>query len=290
MGDRGGNAESGPLVVYERRNHVAVLTLNRPHCLNALNPELLLAIAENIRRADADKEVRVIIITGAGKGFCAGADLRPDTTSPLAVEGENAGKQTYRAILQFFNPAVSTIVNSNKPVIAAINGPAAGAGASLALACDFRVMTEDSYILQAFINIGLVPDAGATYFLTRQLGYSKALEIALEGKPVQAKTCLELGLANKVVKKDELMVAAFRWAEVLAEKPPFAVRLTKNAMLNAMNGPLEQTLQYEGVLQQFARLSEDHLEGRKAFLEKRKAKVSGTPVDIPYGALKDAKL
>jgi 2-(1,2-epoxy-1,2-dihydrophenyl)acetyl-CoA isomerase len=270
---------------------VALIELNRPHARNALTPELLIGLTTLVRQTSSNPQVGAVVITGAGKGFCAGADLKQRDTEPnhpdqketsVRPPGEK-GQHTYERLMTIFRDAVLAITNSPKPIIAAINGAAAGAGASLALACDFRVMADDAYLLQAFINIALVPDAGSSYFLVRQLGYSKALEISLEGKPIKAAKCAELGLANKIVPPQDLMPIAIAWAEQLAQKSSFCAGLTKSALHFAHTHSLADTIEYESRLQQFCVESEDHTEGRNAFLQKRKAHFTGTNMSIPCG-------
>jgi len=267
-------------VDYEVTAGVARITLNRPNRLNALDLPLLQGVTRAFHRADTDPDVRCVLVTGSGAGFCAGADLKDSNTA-----GKSTGKVVYERVVNEYATMITSVVRCSKPVIAAINGAAAGAGASLALACDFRVMAEDSYLLQAFINIGLVVDAGSGFFLTRLVGYCKALELVIEGKPISARTCLELGIANKVVSGSQLMATAGKWAEELAQKPTFAVGLTKKALLYGYTHSLSKTLEYEARLQQFCVESEDHAEGRKAFLEKRRARFTGKALDIPCGTL-----
>jgi len=154
--------------------------------------------------------------------------------------------------------------------LSSINGVAAGAGASLALACDLRIMSEEAYLLQAFINVGLVPDAGSTFFLTRQIGYSKALELSIEGKPIPSTLCKELGLANKIVPADQLINTAQQWAEDLSSKSTFTIGLIKKALQHGMEKNLTESFEYEARMQQFARVSDGFMEGVAAFYQKRK--------------------
>jgi len=255
--------------LYSVKNKIATITLNRPKAFNALNSTLLRAIAENVDRAVKDNTVRAIIITGSGKAFCAGADLRDQ---PIESYGEPTkdGLYIYDRLMSEYKPMIDSIVNSPKLVIGALNGVAAGAGASLALACDLRIMSEEAYLLQAFINIGLVPDAGSTFFLTRQIGYAKALELSVEGKPIPSSLCMELGLTNKVVPADQLINVAQQWAEDLSAKSTFAIGLLKKAMQHGMVKPLSEAFEYEARMQQFARVSDGFTEGVTAFYQKRK--------------------
>ena len=247
---------------------VMTITLNRPDKRNAMNGDLNDELVEALRAARGNDDVRAVIVTGAGKGFCAGADLtlfaqidRPDFVRDYVIDN-------YKTMMEL-------ITTMKKPVIAAVNGSAAGAGASLALACDFRVMADDASIYQAFIKIGLVPDAGSCWLLARQVGYSKALEIATSGEPVNAAQCAELGLANRVVSSDELMDAANQWASRLSEMPTQAIAMTKEAMHFSMDNDLGKTIEREAELQARAIQTHDHKEGVSAFLEKREPEFKG---------------
>jgi 2-(1,2-epoxy-1,2-dihydrophenyl)acetyl-CoA isomerase len=256
-------------VLYESTDDgVASITLNRPSTRNAINTALLEGLGECLRRAGDDAAVRAIVITGAGKGFCAGADL-----SELAALPEP--EQVYDYILRHYQPVIGQICTIQKPVIAAINGVAAGAGASLALACDLRIMADDAALMQAFTNIGLVPDAGSTWFLTRLVGYSRAFEIAAEGERIGAPRCLELGLANRVVEAGSLGHEARQWAQRLAQRPTLALGLLKTALHQAQRLDLMDAIEYEARLQQRAVASEDHREGLAAFKEKRAPRFKG---------------
>jgi len=249
-------------ILYETQNNVAVITLNRPERLNAITDKMLSEATHALKKAARGKQVRAIILTGAGRAFCAGQDL-------AAFGEERPPNFLYQHIIEHYKPMIELVTAIEKPIIGAINGVAAGAGASLALACDLRVMASDAGLLQAFSNIGLIPDAGATWFLTRAVGYSRAYEIAIEGEKIPAERCLALGLANKVVEPDELMPAALAWAEKLAQRATFALGLTKRVMNKAATLSLSQAIDYEAHLQQLASESEDFAEGVMAFVEKR---------------------
>ena len=180
------------VVLYEINEGVAVITFNRPDRYNAVNQDLVDGISKSLDRAKNDQSIRAIIITGSGKGFCAGADM--------TVFGEEVTPEQRRNyIINQYQPLMRQFFELNKPIIGAINGTAAGVGAAFALACDLRVMSEKSALLYAFINIGLGPDGGASWLLSRQVGYSKAFEIAISGKKVMGNECLKLGLTNKIV-------------------------------------------------------------------------------------------
>jgi len=246
---------------------VAVVTLNRPDRYNAVTHELVTRLNEVIGEIRNDKEIRAVVITGAGKGFCAGADM--DTFGISTPEDSREYITTvYQGLLRNFQTL-------KKPIIGAVNGTAAGVGASIALACDLRVMTPKSGILYAFVNIGLGPDGGASWLLTRQVGYSKAFEIAAEGKKIKAEECLELGLTNKIVEEGELLESAIEWAKTLAAKATIAIGITKEDLVHAMDNSLNDSIAYEAEKQIAAFESYDLVEGVAAFVEKRKANFIG---------------
>ena len=203
-------------ILYSVEQQVVTIVLNRPEKRNAFTPDMLQALRDAFENAANDDDVRAILVTGAGKGFCAGQDLSIFDGIPQPDEVRNV-------ILEYYRPMIQSIVTLEKPVIAAINGVAAGAGASLALACDLRVMADDASILMAFSNIGLVPDAGASWFLTRLVGYSRAYEIAALGERIYADRCLELGLANWLTDAETLGEDALARAVELSQRPTIAL-------------------------------------------------------------------
>ncbi|HEU5012269.1 MAG TPA: enoyl-CoA hydratase-related protein [Roseiflexaceae bacterium] len=249
------------IVLYAITGSVATITLNRPEARNALNDELLDGLRAAFEQA-RDEQVRAVVLAGAGKGFCSGADL--------SVFGQaRTPDETAAYISAKYQPLMQAICALPKPVIGAINGVAAGAGAALALACDLHVMAEDASIMMAFSNIGLVPDAGATWFLARLVGYSRAFEIASEAERIGAARCYELGMANRIVPAAELLPAAQAWAERLAQRPTLALGLTKQALYHALESDLLDTIAYEAELQKHTIVSDDHREGVTAFRERR---------------------
>ncbi|MFN8490103.1 MAG: enoyl-CoA hydratase-related protein [Caldilineaceae bacterium] len=255
-------------ILYAVDHGVATLTLNRPDRRNAITQELLSELLQAFTQAGDDPDVRAVVLTGAGKGFCSGQDLS-------AFAGNTSGEQVRRSVLDYYKPLIMRMVTLPKPIIGAINGAAAGAGASLALACDLRILAEDAYLMQAFSNIGLVPDAGSSWFLVRLVGYSRALEIAIEAERLSAHRCLELGLANRVTTAESLLSDAQSWAQHLAQRPTFAIGLTKQAMVQATEQNLETLIEVEAELQAKAVMSYDHKEGVTAFIEKRKPVFQG---------------
>jgi 2-(1,2-epoxy-1,2-dihydrophenyl)acetyl-CoA isomerase len=249
-------------VLCETNNSIATITLNRPERLNAINDQLIKGLLKALEDVAADNTIRVILLTGAGRGFCAGQDL-------IAFRGQQAETEINQRLIRHYRPVIKLLHTIEKPIIAAVNGVAAGAGASLALACDLRIMSTEATLLQAFSNIGLIPDAGSSWFLVRLVGYSRAFEIAIEGEHISAERCLELGLANRLADPDNLMAEAQTWAEKLAQRPTFALGLTKRAMNRALTSTLMQAIEHEAHLQQMASESEDFVEGINAFFEKR---------------------
>ena len=259
---------SDTTLLYTCDGAVATITLNRPERRNAITATMLAELYDALGRAADDPAVRAVLLTGAGSGFCAGQDLSAfgPTTDPAQVQ---------TTVIEGYRPVILRMVQMEKPILGAINGAAAGAGASLALACDLRIMAEDAYLLQAFSNIGLVPDAGSCWFLARQVGYSRALQIAIEAERLGAQRCLELGLANRVAPPAQLLDEARAWAERLAARPTVAVGLTKRAMHQALTLELDPVIHLEAELQTRAVATQDHREGVAAFLEKRPPRFIG---------------
>jgi 2-(1,2-epoxy-1,2-dihydrophenyl)acetyl-CoA isomerase len=255
-------------VLYQLEDSVATITLNRPARRNALDATLMAELLAALDLAGADEGVRAVLLTGAGQGFCSGADLAAFNSFP-------APEEVFDRIVNQLGPLTTAIVRMPKPVIAAVNGVAAGAGASLALACDLRVMAHDAALLMAFSNIGLVPDAGASWLLVRQLGFSRAFEFAAEGDRIIAERCLTLGLANKVVPADSLGDVSLAWALKLARRPTLALGLTKQVMHESQVSDLETAIRNEARAQQQAYQSADFAEGVSAFLQKREAEFRG---------------
>ena len=247
---------------------VATLTLDRPDALNALTVPLKEALLAAFREIAADEAVRAVVLTGAGRAFCAGQDLRerlePDAL-PLADE-----------IRRRYNPLVRAMRELPKPIVGAINGVAAGAGASLAFACDIRIAAEDASFLLAFGRVGLIPDTGATWLLPRLVGWSKAAELALTTEPLSAADAERLGLVARVVPLGELASAAHELAARLATGAPGALALTKRALEVAWTASLEEQLELEAQLQGEAGRTADHAEGIAAFIARRQPRFNGS--------------
>lgn len=251
-------------ILYEVKDGVATLTLNRPDKLNAFSEEMHQEIQDAVKAVEKDDAARVLVITGAGRGFCSGADL----TGGLDLDG--IGEMVRRN----YNRTIMKIASLEKPVIAAVNGVAAGAGASLALACDLRIAADTASFVMAFVRIGLVPDSGPSYFLTRLIGLGRALEMAMLGDKVSAEEALKWGLVNKVVPLAELSAAVADWASRLAAGPR-SLGLIKRMFDRAATLDLEAALEYEAQTQDIAAHTADFLEGVTAFREKRPPRFTG---------------
>lgn len=255
-------------LIYHVESNVALITMNRPQRRNALNVQLNADLLAAFQEAAADEAVRAVVLTGAGKGFCAGADLTAVSTIP-------SPDNLYQRIIDSYQPLMGLITTLKKPVIAAVNGVAAGAGMSLALACDLQVMGHNASLMLAFSNIAFVPDAGATWFLMRQIGYSRAYQMAIEGQPITAEQCLNWGLTNKIVPAADLLEETLTWAKHLAQRPTLALGLSKQALTFAAQNDLLATIEYEARLQKQTIASHDFQEGIMAFMQKRDPKFKG---------------
>ncbi len=253
-------------VIYELDNKVATITLNRPDNLNAFNSQMVLDLREATDAAYKDSSIRCVILTGKGKGFSAGADLKENMTQP------NDPNAVEKGLLEGYKPVFMNIINMPKPVISAVNGPAAGIGYSFAMACDLTLMSEEAYLLSAFSNIGVVPDGGANWLLTNTVGYKLAYQLAIEGEKIPASRCLELGLVNKVVPSDELLSEAKEWATKLSQRSPQALSQTKKIMRMALDSTFEEIFSVEAKIQNQLIGSADNKEAVMAFLEKRPPK------------------
>jgi 2-(1,2-epoxy-1,2-dihydrophenyl)acetyl-CoA isomerase len=258
-------------LLIEQKDGVLTLTLNRPDVLNALTLDMMKGIREALKKASTDKAVKAVILTASGRAFCAGADLG-DLQKRQKASSFSLGDE----LRDHFNPLVAQIRRLEKPVIGAINGLAAGAGASIILSTDLKVCAEKATFLNAFVRVGLVPDSGMTYSLPRFLGYSKALEHMWLAKPVTAEQALACGLVNKVVPADFVLVEAQMMAAELVKMPPLALALTKRAVNRSLeSASLDEQMEYEAQLQEILGKTSDHAEGVSAFLEKRPAQFKG---------------
>jgi 2-(1,2-epoxy-1,2-dihydrophenyl)acetyl-CoA isomerase len=259
------------VVKTERHGRVAVVSMNRPEVLNALDASLCRATLEALADLGRSNDVGAVVLTGEGRAFCAGADLRS-----TAETKDDGARRSPRRIHHDFNPVIETIGKLDKPVIAAVRGSAAGIGMSFALACDLMVMAKDAYLLAPFVGIGLIPDGGATWTLVRRLGYARAFEFITDPKHrMSADAALAAGLANRVVDSEQVRDEAIAWGAKLAELPPVALSLTKRAARLAMHTSFPDFLTVEAELQGWCTNTEDCLEAVQAFVEKRPAVFKG---------------
>jgi 2-(1,2-epoxy-1,2-dihydrophenyl)acetyl-CoA isomerase len=261
---------SEEVVLQERRDGYAILTLNRPDRLNSFNIEQHKQLKAALEACAADQECRAVVLTGAGRGFCAGQDLA-DRDPAMLGEQPDLGE----TLATYYGPLIRLLRSLEKPVICAVNGVAAGAGANIALACDIVLAAKSAKFIQAFSKIGLIPDAGGTYWLTRHLGEARAKALALTAYPLSAEEAAEWGLIWRAVDDGELMAEATALAETFAKGPTYAYALTKKAIQAASTNSLEQQLDLEGQLQREAGRSDDYREGVAAFLQKRQPRFSG---------------
>ncbi len=254
-------------VLLDRTDAIGTLTLNRPDKLNAFAGRMRQEIAEGLDELEGDESVRVIVITGAGRAFCAGGDV-----AYMAELVERRDVEAMAALVDAGRHVVTTIRRSRKPVIASVNGVAAGGGANLALACDLRIASEQASLGQTFNRIGLHPDWGGTYFLPRLVGPAKALELFWLAEIIDARECERLGLFNKVVSHGTLPEATRGWARALVDKPGLALALAKRAVYESLDRTLPEMLDYELDAQLRCFESGDASEGIRAFTEKRAAR------------------
>jgi 2-(1,2-epoxy-1,2-dihydrophenyl)acetyl-CoA isomerase len=260
-------AGSTVLVEHDDASGVSTITLNRPDALNSLTVPMKQALLAALQGFEHRPATRVVILTGAGRAFCAGQDLRERLQPDAAPLGEEVRER--------YNPIVRAMRGLDLPIVAAINGVAAGAGASLAMAADLRIAADTASFALAFGRVGLVPDSGATWFLPRLVGATRAAELALLNEPVTAADALRLGLVGRVVPAEQLATEARAVAERLASGAPQAIALTKRALATSWDRDLDAALEYEAHLQDAVGRSKDHAEGMAAFLEKRPPRFTG---------------
>ena len=255
------------MIQFEKIDGVGKITLNRPEKYHSFVREMALKLQETLDICEKNDEIRSVMITASGKAFCAGQDLT-EATDPNGINISTI-------IQEHYNPIILKIRNLNKPVIAAVNGVAAGAGASLALCCDIIVASENASFLQAFSKIGLIPDSGSTYFLPRQVGIQKAAAIMMTADPISAHEAEKMGMIYKVYPQDDFEKESWNLVSKLANMPTKALSLTKKLLNSSVENSLEEQLNLEDRYQSVAANTEDFNEGVKAFLEKRKANFKG---------------
>ncbi|MCG3130072.1 MAG: 1,2-epoxyphenylacetyl-CoA isomerase [Phycisphaerae bacterium] len=258
-------------LLVETDGPVCVLTLNRPDKLNAFNGRMTEDLSDAFKQIERDAGVRAVVLTGAGRAFCSGQDLADLESKYRGGEALVLGDRLRGA----YNPLIRRIVELDRPVIAAVNGVAAGAGCSLALACDLRVASDKASFIEVFINVGLVPDSGSSFFLPRLIGFGRALEMCVTGDKLSAADALTLGLVCKVVPGEDVRAAAMELARRLAAMPTKAIALTKRLMYASATNTLAAQLEAEAYAQETAGKTQDHREGVMAFLDKRKPRFTG---------------
>lgn len=253
---------------HHTEHHVSLITFNRPEKLNAFNKLMIKETIKALDEAARLTRIRCVVLTGDGNSFSSGQDLTEFGDLAVTNSLENHLRQGYNAL-------VSRMISLEKPIVAAVNGVAAGAGLGVALAADIRLASSRARFIHAFTRIGLVPDSGSTWTLPRLIGFGRAMEMALTGKPISADLALSWGLVNEVIPHDQLMPVAITWAQSLASGPTVAFGLTKQAMYSANRMTIEEALENEAELQAIAGKTADFREGVRSFLEKRKPKFTG---------------
>jgi 2-(1,2-epoxy-1,2-dihydrophenyl)acetyl-CoA isomerase len=257
-------------LLYQIVNNTAIITLNRPNVLNSINKSLGEEFKDILKVVDNDENIRAILITGNGKGFCAGQDLEE------AIEITNQpSNELSNLVRDVYNPLIKSIRSIEKPIVCAVNGVAAGAGANIALACDIVIASEKATFIQAFSKIGLIPDSGGTYFLPRLIGSANAMAYMMLGNNISAKEAYNVGMIYKLFPHDSYLSEAKSIAFYLASQPTKALGLIKQLLKKTYENSLEQQLELEAEMQSIASNTLDYKEGVTAFLEKRKPNFKG---------------
>ncbi len=258
-------------IEVQTTDRVRTITMNRPEVYNALNDTLTYELQDALKHAGRDNDVRVVILTGAGKAFCSGQDLGDLKQKYVPGYVPHLGEDLRKR----YNPIVKRIRQMPKPVLAAVNGVAAGAGMSFALACDIRIASSRASFIEVFFNVGLIPDSGSTFTLPRLVGMAKAMELCFTGDKVSAEEALRIGLVNKVVPADDLIEETKKLAGKLAALPARGIALTKRLINQSYDNDLDAQLEAEAFAQETAALTQDHYEGVIAFIEKRRPQFKG---------------
>lgn len=258
-------------IEYAVADGVCTITLNRPDVYNAFNDALSKELSDALKAAGRDGDVRVVVMTGSGKAFSSGQDLGDLKEKYVPGHVPHLGADLKKR----YDPIIKRMRTMEKPIIAAVNGVAAGAGCSLALAADLRIASEHAKFIEVFINVGLIPDSASTFMLPRLVGLGRAMELCMTGRPVDATEALQIGLVNKVVDADALMDEATALAQKLASLPGRGLALTKRLLNESFENDLNAQLEAEAFAQETAGRTKDHYEGVVAFIEKRKPKFTG---------------
>ncbi len=257
-------------IVYTKKEGVATITLNRPKTLNALNVPMMESLLQAVADIDQDERVKVGVLTGTGRGFCSGGDVKD--MRPRGQESLAQTRERYRRGIHRIPLALHRL---QKPVIASVNGPAVGPGCDLALMCDIRLASETATFGEVYVHVGLVPGEGGTYFLPRTVGLSRACEMIFTGEVIDAQEAERIGLVSRVVSPDRLKEETYALARKIADGPPLAIRFAKAALYHGLNYDLTSHLDLLAFMQSILYQTEDHHEGVRAFVEKRKAIFQG---------------
>ena len=251
------------IIILEKKDYITTITLNRPDSLNALNDQIVNEMSDAFASADSDEDTRVVVITGVGRAFCSGADLRE----------ERSGRQA--GVIRTFADRIFAALDIGKPIVASINGVAVGGGCTMTLSCDIRIASEAAKFQLPFTRLGICTELGSTYLLPRLVGMGKAAEIILTSKMFDAKEAKEIGLVNQIVPADELANATYEMASSIAKLPPLAVQMNKRGLRQGVNTDLPAQLRYEALANTYLFRTEDHKEAVRAFREKREPTYTG---------------
>lgn len=258
---------SGKTVLFKKEDQIATLTMNRPKALNSLHPDLMKELIAALVKADEDEEIRAIVLTGAGNAFSAGGDLPYLESLNNVIEAHE--------YIRLGGKISSTIMNTNKPVIAMINGVAAGAGFNISLACDIIICSKSAKFVQSFSKIGLIPDCGGTWLLPKVVGVHKAKELMFTAKMIDAEEAQELGIVNQIAAAEELKNTTYKFAKKIVKGAPIAIKNIKEILNQSNDVTFAEALKLEEAVQTLCIHTEDNKEGIKAFKEKRKPKFKG---------------